>query len=238
MPLGSDTRRPPTKVGVPGSQLQRPSRPAHFPPGAALEHQDIETNRALKAAIRAEKIAARRALSQEEAIDAAEAAARFAFPALEPQAGKTIALYMPIQGEMPPGPLALLLREAGARLALPRVVDPRFPMQFREWLPGDTLEKGFGNIREPSLDAPILVPDAVIVPLSAFDRHGFRIGYGQGHYDRTLGELARNRRPFTIGYAFALQEVRRAPRDLHDVPLDMVVTEAEAIRCTGPLAGT
>lgn len=202
-----------------------------------LENSDLEKNRALKAELRARNIAQRRALPKETAMEAAEAAARHAMSVLEPVKDRVVALYMPIQGELKPGPLADLLREAGAIVALPRVADANVPMHFREWLEDDPLDHGFGKIREPSNDAPAVVPDAVIVPLSAFDRHGFRVGYGQGHYDRTLGSMAQESRPLTIGYAFALQEVDEVPRDLHDVPLDAVVTEAEIIRCTGPLAG-
>jgi 5-formyltetrahydrofolate cyclo-ligase len=204
---------------------------------AALENSSIEDNSARKAAIRTRNIAARRALSDDEKAAAAEANAAHALQVIGDVAGRVVALYMPIQGEVKPGVLAERLRRAGATVALPRVADANVPMHFREWRVEDPLDKGFGGIREPDVDAPAVVPDVVIVPLSAFDRRGFRVGYGQGHYDRTLGDLARERRPMTIGYAFAFQEVDEVPRDLHDVPLDAVVTEREIIRCTGPLAG-
>jgi 5-formyltetrahydrofolate cyclo-ligase len=129
------------------------------------------------------------------------------------------------------------LRAQGAKVALPRVRSGNEPMSFREWRKDDPLKKGFGGISEPDETAPEVTPDILIVPLAAFDRRGFRIGYGKGHFDRTLGPLERTVRPFTIGYAFAFQEIGEVPRELHDVPLDAVVTENEIIRCNPAQGG-
>lgn len=190
-----------------------------------------ENRQAEKAAVRAVKIALRSDLPDVDAKAAATAAAAHAVQLLGNLEGKTVSLYMPIKGELDPRPLAGKLREAGAIPALPRVLSDNEPMTFRAWLEADPLEKGFGGIREPAPSAPEVVPDIVVVPLAAFDRRGFRIGYGKGHFDRTLGPLARGERPFLLGYAFALQEVEEVPRELHDVPLDAVVTETEIIHC-------
>lgn len=198
---------------------------------------DPEASQAAKAALRTRNIAARRALPKEEALAAAERAAEFVMHLLDPVAGKVVALYSPIQGELKVAALAERLRAAGGKPALPKVADPNIPMHFRLWLEDDPLDKGFGGIKEPSVDSEAVVPDAVIVPLSAFDRRGFRVGYGQGHYDRTLGALAREERPLMIGYGFALQEADEVPRELHDVPLDAVVTENELIRITPRVGG-
>jgi 5-formyltetrahydrofolate cyclo-ligase len=74
------------------------------------------------------------------------------------------------------------------------------------------------------------VPDAVILPLAAFDRTGHRIGYGRGHYDRVIARLASAAaHPLLIGLAFSTQEVARVPAEAHDVALDAIVTEREAI---------
>ena len=74
------------------------------------------------------------------------------------------------------------------------------------------------------------MPDIVLVPLAAFDRAGHRIGYGAGHYDRTLAHL-RNRRSKARDRASALPSRRRrsaaVPALPHDVPLDYVLTETE-----------
>ncbi|WP_371286182.1 5-formyltetrahydrofolate cyclo-ligase [Albidovulum sp.] len=68
-------------------------------------------------------------------------------------------------------------------------------------------------------------PEVLIVPLLAFDRRGYRLGYGGGFYDRTL-EALRARGPVTaIGFAFAAQEVDEVPIEATDQPLDIVVTD-------------
>ena len=79
----------------------------------------------------------------------------------------------------------------------------------------------------PSPAAAEIVPDIVLVPLAAFDRTGHRIGYGAGHYDRTLAQLHKSKGFAAIGLAFAAQEVEAVPALQHDVPLDYVLTETE-----------
>ena len=75
-----------------------------------------------------------------------------------------------------------------------------------------------------------IVPEVLIVPLLAFDRRGYRLGYGGGYYDRTL-EVLRARGPVTaIGFAFAAQEVDEVPIEATDQPLDLIVTERGIIR--------
>ena len=183
------------------------------------------------------KIALRQKQTNDDARNAADSAAEHALQLLGDVNGKTISLYMPIKGELDPLVLGEKLRATGATVALPRVHSDNVPMSFREWRKDDPLNKGFGGIREPDENAPEVTPDILIVPLAAFDRRGFRIGYGKGHFDRTLGPLERTLRPLTVGYAFAFQEVEEVPRELHDVPLDAVVTETEIIRCNPAQGG-
>ena len=70
----------------------------------------------------------------------------------------------------------------------------------------------------------------LLVPLLAFDRAGFRLGYGAGFYDRTLERLRRIKPVTAIGIGFAAQEVETVPRDRYDEPLDWIVTETSALR--------
>jgi len=69
--------------------------------------------------------------------------------------------------------------------------------------------------------------------LLAFDREGYRLGYGAGFYDRTIAlmrSVPRARPYVAVGVGFAGQEVAHVPRDLHDARLNWIVTEAEVIR--------
>ena len=89
------------------------------------------------------------------------------------------------------------------------------------------------GILEPSPAAAEIIPDIVLVPLAAFDLAGHRIGYGAGHYDRTLAQLRKSstgisRTVTAIGLAFAAQQVETVPALQHDVALDYVLTETKA----------
>lgn len=92
------------------------------------------------------------------------------------------------------------------------------------------LSAGHYGIREPNPQSirPVASEeiDAIIVPAVAFDRTGYRIGYGGGYYDRFLPAVPRAVR---IGAAFCCQIVAEIPADPYDVPVDRIVTEEETI---------
>ena len=87
------------------------------------------------------------------------------------------------------------------------------------------------KIREPAASAQSVEPDLLFVPLACFDRRGHRIGFGAGHYDRTLAAL-RARRPVTaVGVAYSAAQAAEIPDEPHDQRLDFVLTERELIDC-------
>src|SRR5205085_8994129 len=100
--------------------------------------------------------------------------------------GTVIAGYSPIRSECDPVPLMRGLAAKGAQLALPVVGAKDKPLSFAEWNQGARLAAGPFGILQPRPDAATLEPDIILVPLLAFDRGCRRIGYGVGHYDRTL----------------------------------------------------
>ena len=148
---------------------------------------------------------------------------------ISPSSGPVVAGYWPLGSELDPRPILTGLHKRGIRVALP-VSGPRgSALTFRQWQPDDHMVSGRYGISEPSPDQPLLVPDHVLVPLLAFDRQGGRLGYGAGYYDRTLQALReRSGRESVraIGLAFAVQELDEVPVDVHDQPLDWIVTEA------------
>jgi 5-formyltetrahydrofolate cyclo-ligase len=140
----------------------------------------------------------------------------------------TISAFLPIRSEVDLAPLVDDLVAAGHSVGLPVIAGRR--LVFRAFLPGAPLvPRGFGTVGPPD-DAPPVVPDLMLVPLSVFDRRLNRIGYGRAYYDTTIAALrADGHRPRLVGVGFALQEADRVPVEPHDVPLDMIVTEREAI---------
>jgi len=180
-----------------------------------------------KATLRAAALAARDALGETKRAAAARAIARRGLP-VEIAPGAVVAGYSPIRSELDPTPLMQALAGQGARLALPVITQRGQSLRFRVWHSGDRLLPGSLGILEPSPAAAEVVPDIVLVPLAAFDRIGHRIGYGAGHYDRTLAQLHKSKGFAAIGLAFAAQEVATVPALQHDVLLDYVLTEKKA----------
>ncbi|AEB11498.1 5-formyltetrahydrofolate cyclo-ligase [Marinithermus hydrothermalis] len=79
---------------------------------------------------------------------------------------------------------------------------------------------------EPAPHAPQIPPtalDAVLVPGLAFDREGYRLGYGKGYYDRFLATLPPH--TLTIGLTAEALVVDRLPRDPWDQPVAFLATE-------------
>ena len=157
------------------------------------------------------------------------AAAEVLAGVLADHAGQNLAGYMPMRTEIDPLPAMARHAAAGGRVCVPVIPGPAQPLRFREWTPDCALEDGDFGARIPVAGA-WLEPAVLIVPLLAFDRRLYRLGYGGGFYDRTLEGL-RARGPVTaIGFAFAAQEVAEVPIEATDQPLDLVVTEAGVIR--------
>jgi 5-formyltetrahydrofolate cyclo-ligase len=142
-----------------------------------------------------------------------------------PPAGAVVSGVWPLPGEIDLRPLLKELHARGHTVVLP-VTPPRGqPLTFRRWRPGDVLvAERFGTMAPTGETA---VPDFLLVPLLAFDRRGYRLGYGGGYYDRTLAALPRR---FALGFGFAAQEVDAVPVGPTDIRLDAVATERGMIR--------
>ncbi|KFI30896.1 5-formyltetrahydrofolate cyclo-ligase [Paenirhodobacter enshiensis] len=174
-----------------------------------------------KAAFTARKLAHARSQS-----GAHSAATERLLAALLPHAGRPLAGYMPIRTEIDPRPA--MARHPGP-VGVPVIVAEAHPLVFRLWSPDCPMIPGAFGAPIPETGRP-MTPQVLIVPMLAFDRRGFRLGYGGGFYDRTLERL-RARGPVTaIGFAFADQEIGTVPTETTDQPLDLIVTERETIR--------
>lgn len=184
------------------------------------------TSRVEKAAIRNERLALRDAMTPQARIEGSLAMVEHAGDRLEFDPGTVISGFWPIRSEADIRPLMAHFRTRGARLCLPVVLD-RETIIFRELVVGAPVVKtGFGTTG-PGDEAAVLEPDILLVPLSAFDRAGHRIGYGAGHYDRAIARLtAKGHTPKLIGIAFDCQEVASIPAEPHDVALDAILTES------------
>ena len=193
--------------------------------------------RARKEELRAEAKAKRARIAGADAAAAAIAVRdRVLAAELVPERA-TVSGFWPIGEEFDPRPLMEALAAKGHQLSLPVVVGRGRPLAFRAWAPGDPLERAGFGLSVPRWDAPPAIPRFLIVPLLAFDRRGFRVGYGAGYYDRTIAELkAHVPGLFALGVGFAVQEVPEVPALAHDQRLDAVATETYLIE-TGHQGG-
>jgi 5-formyltetrahydrofolate cyclo-ligase len=179
--------------------------------------------------------AERRARAYAEFPDAgASLAAAFHESVLLPR-GAVVSGYWPLPGELDIRPLIHQIHEAGHRIALPVVKAKGQPLLFRHWTPGTPLVQGSFKVMTPPEGAAELEPQVLLVPLLAFDRAGYRLGYGGGFYDRTLEKRRREAHSghpvLAIGIAFSAQETESLPRGPFDQRLDWIVTEASARKC-------
>lgn len=136
--------------------------------------------------------------------------------------GRRIGFYWPFRGEFDARALVAALIEGGAVAALPAVVAPRTPLEFRFWEPGTETEPGAYKIPVPRA-RHLVTPDLLLVPLVGFDAGRYRLGYGAGYYDRTLA--AARPRPFAIGIGYELSRLDTIHPQPHDIPMDVIVTE-------------
>lgn len=180
----------------------------------------------LKAQIRNARLAARDALPAATRTEFSLSMADHAGDAIDFDPGTIVSGFLPIRSEADIRPLMARLKARGARLCLP-IVQDRTTIVFRELVPGaELIDTGFGT-RGPGPEAAVLDPQILLVPLSAFDAAGNRIGYGAGHYDRAIARLLqKGMEPRLIGIAFDCQEVAEVPAEPHDVRLQAILTES------------
>ena len=147
--------------------------------------------------------------------------------------GIVVAGYMPISSEIDPRTLMERLAARGSALCLPDTVAQETPLEFRSWTPSEVLKTGAYGVPVPAREAEAVIPDLVLVPILAFDRRGYRLGYGGGYYDRTISKLREQANVLTVGLAFSGQVRDDLPVGSHDVQLDWIVTESAALHVTG-----
>jgi 5-formyltetrahydrofolate cyclo-ligase len=136
---------------------------------------------------------------------------------------QTLGFYLPFKHEIDARPLVRDLLDQGWSAALPVVVDKKGPLEFRAWRPGIAMTTGVYDIPVPA-ERNIVKPDVLLVPVVGFDAANFRLGYGGGYYDRTLAAMLP--RPSTVGMGFELSRLETIHPQTHDMPLDVIVTEA------------
>lgn len=158
----------------------------------------------------------------------AQAIARhlLAHPRLRP--GLRIAAYHAVRGEISLLPFMQAAALRGMEIYLPCLDETR--LSFRRHKTDTPLHNNRFGIPEPVSGTVCAAPflDIVLLPLTAFDSRGTRLGQGGGYYDRTFAFLLHRRvwrKPLLVGVAYAFQHVPHLTAQPWDVPLDAVCTE-------------
>ena len=145
----------------------------------------------------------------------------------------SVMLYVPARKEVDTWPLLEHFWQQGSQVLLPRCCDGRAGI-MEAYAVTSPLELGPGcfGLVEPKSDLARLVtdprPEVILVPALAYDRRGYRLGFGGGYYDRFLPNLAVS--PLLIGPAYAFQVVDSVPVEPWDQPVQILITPEETLR--------
>lgn len=141
----------------------------------------------------------------------------------------TILLYYPVKGEIDVRPIISASLAAGKRVALPRCEDKGSVMNFHYINSPEELEIGRFGLMEPSLQSEMFDPEndvgqcVVVIPALAYDKRGYRLGYGKGFYDRYFSTYGISR----VGLIYSQFLVNELPHGKYDISVDILVSEKE-----------
>jgi len=147
------------------------------------------------------------------------------------QEASLILFYMPFRQEVDVRPAMEAAWKAGKKVALPRVrkqeknIDGYVVNRWEELQAG-----AYGILEPPPLPDRWIGPDAislVVAPGVAFDRQGFRLGYGGGYYDRFFAHPSMN--AWRVAVAYPEQIVATTYPEAHDFRMHLILTPHEAI---------
>ena len=141
---------------------------------------------------------------------------------------RLLLFYVPIKSEVNVLPLLTDALNKGRATALPRCEKQPGVMTFRYVRSMDELSAGAFGVPEPSENA-LIVPASelashdvfALVPALAFDKKGYRLGYGKGYYDRFLSTFG----GMSAGVAFGDLIFDELPKGFYDRRVKAVVSE-------------
>ena len=135
--------------------------------------------------------------------------------------------YYPVKYEIDCLRILNFLEKKKYTISLP-VIKFKNSMKFFKWCSNDPLKISKYGIPEPFSPRSV-DPDILLVPIVAFDKNFYRIGYGGGYYDRFISKIKKKKRVLTIGLAFSFQKINKFNVNKYDQKLDFVLTEKNKI---------
>lgn len=147
----------------------------------------------------------------------------FALPALKQ--AQTLGLYMSKGSEVRTLPILKKLLQLKKIVAIPKVTPRSLNLHFHVIKNLQDCELGMFSILEPNSKCPRIHPKKIqvlIVPGIAFDKRGYRLGYGKGFYDRFIKKYKND---LTIGLTYHKTFVPKLPHQKTDMPVHLVITD-------------
>ncbi len=146
------------------------------------------------------------------------------------RAASSVLLFASFRSEVNTDAIIRASLDAGKTVLMPRTNTQSRTISVYAIRSTDELLEGYMGIPEPPDTDPRDPAEAglILMPGAAFDPHGGRIGYGMGCYDKLLDALEGH--PVLIAPAFEEQLVEEVLMDLHDVRVDIIVTDKRIIR--------
>ena len=141
---------------------------------------------------------------------------------------KIIGGYYPVNFEIDILEFLNKLKAKDLQISLP-VIKKKNEMDFYSWSTKNLLKLNKYGIPEPEQIKKVF-PDIIFVPLVAFDKRLYRIGYGGGYYDRYIDKISKKKEIFKIGIAHSCQKINRVPTNKYDKKLDIIITEKYVLR--------
>jgi 5-formyltetrahydrofolate cyclo-ligase len=164
-------------------------------------------------------------LEKRDGLDAREIAARskriqdFLLNSREFGSAKVVGAYYAFGSEVKTDLIVQKAKALGKKVALPSVEGES--LTFYELSSGKYLVKGRFGIMEPLPYGPVDKMDLLVVPGIAFDKKGYRLGYGKGYYDKFLAK----KEVFSVGLAYSFQLIDSLPRGEYDKRMHAIATE-------------
>jgi len=173
----------------------------------------------------------RSSLSRAEVLSKSAEIQKRLFDLPEFKRAKTVSFYVAKGNEVQTEQMIKDSIKMGKRVLVPITDRISGRLVFSELRDCDAeLEPGAFGILEPKTECRRIVPTTetklIVVPGVVFDKHGHRLGYGKGYYDRALREIssAKANVPF-VGLAYGFQILDSIPHGYNDVKVHMIVTE-------------
>jgi len=186
-----------------------------------------------KSELRREMIARRDAMPDAERarIAAALTEALAALP--QYAAARSVLATMAIGSEWSTRAFLDRARAEGKTVVLPRLTPPPRRLALHAVHDLDRqLVPGIWSIPEPDPErcpaVDLAQVDFALVPALAVDRHGYRLGYGAGYFDKLLA--GRGAAPYCVTALAAAFMVESLPHEAHDIPVDLALDERGAAR--------